>query len=139
MIEIWDGQTDLRPLAEAWAKEIGIDADIDCAMEDLRIMYESPDSDVLLLYTNERLVGAIGITIQNISHTRELHSAERYIYVLPEYRAFAKSLIEAAKEWSRQRGCVKMMIGESTLSAPCGKFYEALGFRVYETIYIGDL
>lgn len=139
MIEIWDGQTNLRPLAEAWAKEIGIDADIDCGMEDLELMLKSKDSDVLVLSGKGITIGAIGITLHNISHTRELHSAERYFYILPEFRFLAKILVEAAMKWSRKKGCVKMMIGESKLSTPCGDFYKAMGFTEYETIYIGDL
>ena len=138
MIEIWDGQTDLRPLAEAWAKEISYDADIDCAVEDLDLMLKSQDSDVIVLTGGGCIVGGMGITTQGVSHTRELHSAVRYWYILPEFRWRAQSLIGHAKQWSRDKDCAKMMIVESKY-VPCGDFYERMGFKVHETVYIGDL
>lgn len=139
MIEIWDGQTDLIPLAEAWVKECDIDIDMNCVAEDLDLMLRSPNADVIVMSEGSRVVGAMGITIQNISHTKELHSAERYWYILPKWRAWAKELVNYAKQWSREKGCVKMMIGSSKLSLSCGDFYKAMGFEEYETIYIGDL
>ena len=138
MIEIWDGQTDLRPLAKAWAKEIGYDADIDCAMEDLDLMLNFPDSDVIVLTGSGRIVGGMGITTQSVSHSRDLYSAVRYWYILPVFRHMAKELVNYAKDWSRKKGCAKMMIVESKY-IPCGDFYERMGFKVHETIYIGDL
>jgi hypothetical protein len=138
MIEIWDGQSDLRPLAEAWAKEIGIDADMDCAVEDLNSMLNDPDSDVIVLIDGGEVVGGMGITVQNISHTRELYSAERYWYILPGHRHLARGHINYAKQWSRDKGCVKMMICEWKYVS-CARLYELLGFKVHETIYIGDL
>jgi hypothetical protein len=128
MIEIWDGQTDLRPLAEAWAAETGIDADIDCGMEDLQLMLKSPDSDVLVLgepYAgNPRrwLMGAMGIAVQKVFHTTETYSAVRYWYVLPEFRFLAKGLVDAGKKWSREKGCVKMMICSNKLTCPSDDF-----------------
>lgn len=139
MIEIWNGQSDLKPLAQAWAEEIGVDADMSCVVEDLALMLNDPDSDVIINRFNVIIYGAMGITVQNVSHTKELHSAVRYFYILPERRHLARGMIVFAKKWSREKGCVKMMICESKLSLPCGDFYKAVGFTEYETVYIGDL
>ena len=138
MISIWNGQSDLRPLAEAWAKEINIDADMDCAVEDLNSMLNDQDSDVIVLTDDGKVVGGMGITVQNISHTRELHSAVRYWYILPRWRTWAKGLVGYAQQWSRDKGCKRMMICESKY-VPCGDFYKRMGFKVHETVYIGDL
>lgn len=146
MIEIWNGQSDLRPLAEAWAKEIGGDFDIEQGMRDLTSMRVCVNSDVLVLNVtsnweeNERkIVGAMGIQILDMFFTKDAYSAVRYWYILPEYRYEAKSLINFARKWSKEMACTKMMVCENKLSVPCGDFYKAMGFEEFETIYIGDV
>ena len=149
MIEIWDGQTDLRPLAEAWASECKGEIDIEQGIRDLTCLKESDNSDVFVLrhiFTPERdgcvghhVVGAMGITILDMFFTKDTYSAVRYWYVLPKYRSKAQSLISYACQWSKEMACTKMMICENKLSVPCADFYKAMGFEEFETVYIGDL
>jgi len=144
MIEIWNGQTDLRPLAEAWAKEWSGEYDIEQGMRDLVSMRECVNSDVLVLNIDmddgtKKLVGVMGIQILDMFFTKDAYSAVRYCYILPDFRYKAQSLINFARKWSKDMVCTKMMICENKLSVPCGDFYKAMGFEEFETVYIGDL
>lgn len=143
MIEIWDGQTDLRPLAEAWSKEITDFTDIDKGMNDLIEMREGLNSDVFVLKYEGKVVGAMGIIILDLFFSNEFHSAARYWYILPDYRFLARELVNYAKDWSRKMGCHKIMLGSNERGIPpnktIDKFYELTGFKKHETIYIGDL
>lgn len=140
MIEIWNGQTDLRPLAEEWATEWQGDYDIEQGIRDLTFLSEGEHSDVIVLInSNLKVVGAMGIQVLDMFFTKESYSAVRYWYILPEYRSIAKSLVNYARKWSQEMACEKMMICENKLSVPCADFYKAMGFREFETVYIGDL
>ena len=139
MIEIWNGQTDLRPLAEAWAKECGVDADIEQGMRDLLNLPAVFVLNIDMDDGTKRLVGAMGIAILDMFFTQDTYSAVRYWYVLPKYRSKAQSLISYACQWSKEMACTKMMICENKLSVPCADFYKAMGFEEFETVYIGDL
>ena len=140
MIELWDGQTDLRPLAEAWSSECSLDLDIEQGMRDLTDLKESDNSDVFVLKNGDDIVGAMGITVLDMFFTKDCYSAVRYWYILPKYRSQARSfLMNSAQLWSRKMACTKMMICENKLSVPCADFYKAMGFEEFETVYIGDL
>lgn len=145
MIEIWNGQTDLRPLAEEWAKEWSGEYDVEQGMRDLTSMGECVNSDVLvdIVLTGEvpekTVVGAMGIQILDMFFTKDAYSAVRYWYILPNYRFEAKNFINYARKWSQKMACTKMMVCENKLSVPCGNFYKAMGFKEFETVYIGDL
>lgn len=139
MIEIWNGQIDLRYLAEEWAKEWSGDYDIEQGMRDLLDLRESVNSDVFILRDGVDIVGAMGIQILDMFFTKDCYSAVRYWYVLPEFRSKAKDLINYARQWSKEMACEKMMIGENKLSVPCKDFYKSMGFTEYETIFIGDI
>jgi hypothetical protein len=143
MIEIWDGQTDLRPLAESWLDECPGDYDIEKGLRDLQDMNELSNSDVFIL-KNDIVVdgiiyGAMGITVLDMFFTKEIYSAVRYWYILPNYRYLAPELIAFAEKWSKEMGCTKMMICSNKLSLPCDDFYKKIGYREFETVYIGDL
>ena len=139
MIEIWDGQTDLRPLAEAWAKECYKDADIEQGMKDLISLRECVNSDVFVMKNGEEIVGVMGIAILDMFFTEDSYSAVRYWYVLPKWRDHAMYLVRFAQKWSKKMACTKMMICSNKLSIPCDDFYIAMGFKKFETVYIGDL
>ena len=139
MIEIWNGQTDLRSLAEAWAEECSGDYDIEQGMRDLTSLRECVNSDVFVLKHEGEIVGAMGIQILDMFFTKEAYSAVRYWYILPSYRYIAKDLIRYAQNWSREMACTKMMICANRLCHPADEFYLAMGFREFETVYIGDV
>lgn len=143
MIEIWDGQTDLRHLAEAWAEEITDTCDIEKGMQDLISMKEDANSDVFVLKYKGKIVGAMGIIVLDMFFSNDFQSAARYWYILPGYRFLARKLVNYAKDWSRKKGCHKIMLGSNERGIPpnktIGKFYEAIGFKKHETIYVGDL
>jgi hypothetical protein len=139
MIKIWDGKTDLRPLAESWLKECPGDYDVEKGLKDLHDMMELPNSDVFVFIVDSNVVGAMGITVLDMFFSKESYSAVRYWYILPEYRCSATSLIAFAERWSKKMGCTKMMICSNKLSLPCDDFYKKIGYREFETVYIGDL
>lgn len=138
MIEIWDGQSDLKPLAEAWAKEWSGEYDIEQGMRDLISMKECVNSDVFVLMA-DRPVGAMGIQILDMFFTQDAYSAVRYWYIKPGFRYLAKDLVNYARKWSKEMACTKMMVCENKLSVSCGDFYKAMGFEEFEIVYIGDL
>ncbi len=142
MIEIWNGQTDLRPLAEAWAEEWQGEYDIEQGMRDLTSISEGEYSGVLVLYElagRDKVVGAMGIQVMNMFFTKDSYSAVRYWYILPEFRYMAKDFVSFARRWSQNMGCAKMMICDNRLSVSCSSFLKAVGFEEFETVYIGDL
>ena len=139
MIEIWDGQTDLRPLAEAWSKECNLDLDIEQGMRDLTDLSESTNSDVFVMKNGDEIVGAMGITVLDMFFTKDCYSAVRYWYILPKWRSYANHLVAYAQKWSREMACTKIMLCSNKLSLPCDDFYKAMGFKEFETVYIGDL
>ena len=145
MIEIWNGQTDLRPLAEAWAKEWSGEYDIEQGMRDLTCLSESTNSDVFVdvilsgVVPEKKIVGAMGITVLDMFFTKDCYSAVRYWYLLPDFRSEARNFVRYARKWSREMACEKMMICENKLSVPCAGFYKAMGFEEFETVYIGDV
>ena len=142
MIEIWNGTTDLRPLAESWAKEVTDIADIEEGMRDLTCMKEGEYSDVFVLKHEDKIVGLMGIVVLDLFFSKEFHSAARYWYILPKYRSLARELVNYAKKWSREKGCSKIMLGSNERTPDnytIDKFYEAIGFKKHETIYVGDL
>jgi hypothetical protein len=139
MIEIWDGQTDLRPLAESWLKECPGDYDIEKGLDDLCDLSGMANSELFILIDEKHPVGAMGITILDMFFTKESYSAVRYWYILPNFRYRAPELIAFAETWSKEMGCTKMMICSNKLSLPCDDFYKKIGYREFETVYIGDL
>ena len=139
MIEIWDGQTDLRHLVEAWSKEWQGECDIEQGMRDLTYLKETDNAEVFVMKTGDEIVGALGITVLDIFFTKDCYSAVRYWYVLPQWRSHAMHLVRHASKWSKEMACEKIMLCSNKLSLPCDDFYKAMGFREYETVYIGDL
>ena len=139
VIELWDGQLDLRPLVEQWVSEIPGDYDIDKCMEDVRKLNESKGSAVLVLMVDGKPVGGLAITILDMFFTQESYAAVRYWYLLPRHRWMAKTLITAAKQWASGKGCDKIMVCSSKLSHPAKDFYTSMGFTEFETVYIGDV
>ena len=139
MIELWDGQTDLRPLAEAWVAEcVSGDYDIDKGMRDLQNLFKCEDSDVFVLKSYQ-VIGAMGIQIVDTPYEDVKYSAVRYWYVLPEFRFMAKMLVDYARKWSLDKGCSKILMSNSTRTIDASAFYKAIGLREHETIFIGDL
>ena len=139
MIEIWDGQSDLRPLAESWAEEWQGEYDIEQGMRDLTCLKEGENSEVFVLIDDDNIVGAMGIIILDMFFTKDDYSAVRYWFILPEYRYLAKGLINFARKWSSDNACKKIMVCENESSVSCAEFYKIMGFKKFETVYIGDL
>lgn len=145
MIEIWDGQSDLRHLAEAWAEEWQGEFDIEQGLRDLTSMRECVNSDILIdtvitgKIPTKTIVGAMGIQVLDMFFTKDAYSAVRYWYYLPNYRSYAREMINYAHKWSTKMNCTKMMICDNRLSVSCSGFLKAMKFTEFETVYIGDL
>ena len=136
----WNGE-DLMPLADQWARECGIDDYApDVALSDSRAMSEGENSDVFVLVTPEgRVVGGMGIGVQDMFYTRDFYSGVRYWYIEPGYRSMALKLIAKARRWSIEKGCTKLMLCSNRLCSPSDKFLKALQFKEYETVYIRNV
>lgn len=139
MIKLWDGKLDLRPLVEQWVSELPGDYDIDKCVADVKDLNQWPNSAVLLLMSDSQVVGGLAAEALDMFFTQESYAAVRYWYIMPKYRSRAKSLIRAAREWARGEGCAKIMVCSSKLSHPAKDFYTLMGFKEFETVYIGDV
>ncbi len=139
MIELWDGQLDLRPLVEQWVSELPGDYDIDKCVEDVKDLNDSENTAVFVLTSKGKPVGGLAISVLDMFFTQEPYAAVRYWYIMPRYRSKAKSLILAAKGFASGAGCHKLMVCSSKLSHPAEDFYTLMGFTEFETVYIGDV
>ena len=136
----WDGKPeDMEDLAEAWANEVGVEYDLPTAMFDLQEMAKGELSDVLVLPHDGKIVGAMGIQVDDMFFTKDVYSSVRYVYILPKYRGLAKYLVIAGKNWARKHGCKKILVCSSGLSKASDDFWKLMDFDYFETVYVGDV
>jgi hypothetical protein len=129
MIEIWNGQSDLRHLIEAWAEEWQGESDVEQGIRDLTSM---EDSEVFVLLDKDSIVGAMGIQVMDMFFVKDNYSAVRYWYILKGFRSLARDLVNYARKWSNEMACTRIMMCSNKLSLPCGDFYKAMGFKEFK-------
>jgi GNAT superfamily N-acetyltransferase len=145
MVEIteYNGEN-ITPLAKAWVSECSLgEFDLPTAVNDIVAMHEGRNSEVFILKYNGRIVGGLGIGILDMFFTKDSWSAVRYWYIEPDYRFLARQLINRAEKWSLDKGCTKIMVCSNRMCHPGenapDEFYLKMGFRQFETVYVGDL
>lgn len=140
----------LRPLVESWRdnadnSEFNFDMKVCVFLAQLKVMIESPGSDLLVLQSKEgRPLGLMGVMATSSPIGNGWLLYEHYWYIVPEHRGQgALKLLKAAEEWGRDRGCEKFSITASKLANRSHdricRLYERLGFKHFETVFIKDL
>jgi len=141
MIEVWDGEADLLPLAASWMNEaVPGEYNVYKGMKDLREMHDDEFSDVLVLKDFlGKVVGAMGIQVHDVFFTDRSYAAIRYWYVLPRFRWLARPFIKGAMRWAARHGCESLLVCSSKLCPNSDKFLTKMKFKLFETVYVGDV
>ena len=141
MIEVWDGEANLLPLATSWMNEaVPGEYNVYKGMKDLREMHDDEFSDVLVLKDFlGKVVDAMGIQVYDVFFTDISYAAVRYWYVLPRFRWLARSFIKGAMRWAARHGCESLLVCSSKLCPNSDKFLTKMKFKVFETVYAGDV
>lgn len=140
----------LRPIIIAWLEEakvndVGLNIDIDSSIEQLRDMWKSPDSDILLLVIKQKIVGFMCMMAFKNQLVNKKIANEYYLYVLPDYRKGRnpRTLIRAAKEWAKEHECSHVVFSVSRLASELHdkvcRLYNRIGFKHLETVYIDEV
>jgi ribosomal protein S18 acetylase RimI-like enzyme len=106
--------------------------------QSLESALEHEDHLVLLAQNSEPDSEPIGLVEASLTELHPLFARRRLlhihaIYVEPGYRrqGIGRQLMQAAMRWGREQGCAQIAL--SVLAGnPASKFYEALGFEVFE-------
>jgi ribosomal protein S18 acetylase RimI-like enzyme len=106
--------------------------------QSLQSALEHEDHLVLLAQNPEPDGKPIGLVEASLSGLHPVFDRRRLlhihaIYVEPGYRrqGIGRQLMQAAMQWGREQGCAQIAL--SVLAGnPASKFYEALGFEIFE-------
>ena len=120
-----------RFVREKYAGHIGVSREASAAT--LAMMIESPN---MLLLVEEH--GVIGVILFKHPFSGELVASETFWWVDPEHRGAGIRLMREAERWARERGAVKMQMGEPAGSA-MARFYERVGYAPIESTYQREL
>ena len=140
--------TILRPLVARWAKEadqsFGLSLVIEYALADLQRMIQAPNADVLILIADNVIAGFMGVQAFQSPTGPELVANEHYWFVAPEKRGRGSlRMIDAAKEWAKDRGCTHVLFNASYLAGKkadgVAKLYERLGMKPFERTFIAEI
>lgn len=148
--EIFKGDVrELLPIIEIWQKEasgseFGITIEIPYHLEDLDALVNCEDTDLLVLYDNDKPIGYMGIMLYHSPLGQQFIANERYYYVLPQHRGFGSlRLINAAVQWAKERGCSHIVFNINKMASGMHNkicmLYEKLGMKHFETSFIKEL
>lgn len=121
---------------------MGIEIVDDVYMADVANLINCDGRDLLLLTKDDgEIVGYMGVTTFNSPLGNQKIASEHYWFVSEEYRGRGSFLlIEAAKQWAKEKGCGHLMMTASMLASDLHdrvcKLYGRLGFSKFETSYI---
>jgi GNAT superfamily N-acetyltransferase len=140
---------DLRLIAEAWKAEsngngFGLMMDADYYLADLKNLVEGEESDLLVLYDDNGIIGYMGITTFQSPLGRQKLANEHYWFVLPDKRGFGSlRLLNFAKQWAKDNGCSHLIMNASNVASDMHdkmcRLYEELGMKKFETSYIKEI
>ena len=141
MIEVWDGEADLLPLATSWMNEaVPGEYNVYKGMKTIREMHEDEFSDILVWKDFlGKVVGFMGIQVHDVFFTDRPYAAVRGWYVLPGHRWHARAFIKGAMRWAARHGCESLLVCSSKLCPNSDKFLKKMKFNHFETVYAGDV
>jgi GNAT superfamily N-acetyltransferase len=139
----------VRKIAIEWQKEangndFGITMDMPYHLADLQALISNGDTDLLVLCSDNKIIGYMGIMLYRSPLGEQLVANERYYYVLPEHRGFGSlRLIKAAMEWAKVKGCTHIQFSVNKMASnmydkTC-RLYEKLGMKSFEMSFIKEL
>jgi hypothetical protein len=139
----------LRPLAEEWSAscncgKFGLEADINIFLSGLMDLVDGDGSDLLILKSDDKPIGFMGLTTFKSPFGKELIGNEHYWFVRPGSNGKASlKLISKAQLWAKEKGCSHIIMNASMAASSlhakvCG-FYERLKFTKFETSYIKEI
>lgn len=140
----------LKPVAIEWqrtcnGKDFGLETNLETHLLDLAGLIERGDADLfLLLNEKDEAVGYMGITCFDSPIGSQRIAEEHYWFVSGKNRGNgALLLLRAIKEWAKEKGCSHLIMNASCLASEMHdklcEFYEAVGFKKFETSYITAL
>lgn len=114
------------------------DSGLDWFCKHIQVQIESPDQCFLGAEINaspSQMIGILEASIANFPPVFQSKSSLHIhaIYVVPKYRrsGVARSLIEAAFKWGRDKGCTEADLNVLR-SLPAKLLYEGLGFEDFQ-------
>jgi len=141
----------VRMIALQWKatcnnKTMGMDIVDDTYMADVANLVKGVDRDLLLLTKEDdgEIVGYMGIVMFNSPLGSNKVASEHFWYVSEEHRGKGSMrLIQAAREWAKEKGCSHLMMTASTLASDLHDrvcmLYERIGFKKFETVYVQEI
>ena len=139
----------LRPLCEAWRDESGkgfenfaFCLDIDKFLSYLEFVKKL--SVLLVGFENDEPIGFMGLFIQDSPLGADVILNENFWYIDKAHRGMAGvRMLKAAERTGREKGCNKFSVTASYLANEAAtrveSLYKAMGFRLFEKIYIKGL
>ena len=135
----------MRPIIGAWVEESNgddfkIEINADVALKTLQDMANAPSSTVILLMTDDLVVGFMGCYLYQSPVSYTMIANESLWFVLPKYRgASSLRLLKAAKTWAKNAGATHMTASASKLASDkhddvC-KIYQKT-MKLFETTFI---
>lgn len=108
----------------------------------IRWAVEQPDADILLALDGERLVGLASVyaDIQSIRYGKRCWLQDLVVSKDARSRGIGKSLLDAATDWARSRGCTHLELSSGMGRVDAHRFYRREGMTeqyVFER-WIGD-
>lgn len=107
----------------------------------LHNLIEDPNGCILVLEVDNKIVGAILFSVNQMLFTSELIAAELAWFVNKEYRGKASStkLIKEYERMCKEVGITKVLMSDITGLQELNTLYTKLGYAKVETTYIKEL
>jgi GNAT superfamily N-acetyltransferase len=139
---------DIREFDDIWdvlQEEVnlpdGVEFDPEHVRERGQWLIDGEESDILVVYKYEEIIGFMGIVAYSNPFSGEQWAMEHMFYILPEHRGFpAIALVSEAKRWAKEHGCTNLVLSANTFISKGHELvcslYEKLGMQKFETSYI---
>jgi len=139
----------LRPIGESWSgelkdEEFGFKVEMEAWLGEMNRLIKAPNSMVMLLYEDTKMIGCMGLEIFRSPLSGELMANERFWYVLPDHRGISSlRLVTEAEKLAKTLGCKHFILNASKMASGMHdkmvKLYEKLKFRHWESVFIKSL
>lgn len=95
----------------------------------IRLAIENPDSDILLAFDGERLLGLASVyaDIQSIRYGPRCWLQDLVVSKDARSRGIGRLLLDAATEWAREHGCTHLQLSSGLGRVDAHRFYRREG------------
>jgi len=137
----------LRTIGDEWAAnahgtEYGLPIDVNTGLATMQRLSAQPDGDVLVLVSDMRVVGFMGLSYRSNHVGPGRIANECCFYVAQSARSGGIRIKNAAKKLAKSKGCDFVIWNASRIAGDAdrsGKFYERGGAVQFETSYLEKL